>query len=372
LQTGGSDLSLIAHRCNPTIGQLQTKNMLNYKSQSVTNQPGSSSNERIARFSRFVAKPFAIVTILVLLVYGGACRHKNYAPLRIGANVWPGYEGLYLARSLGYFDDKPIQLVDYPSSQEVIRALQNGAIEVAALTGDEALQLADNGHDPAIVLVMDYSNGADVILAKPRFNSMSDLRGKRIGFEENALGAFMVARSLEKNGMTIADIVPIPVLLQDHERAFLDGTVDAIATFEPIRGRLMSTGAKQVFDSSQIPGEVVDVLVVRKSLLDNPTDTLDAVIRDWFRAFDYQKKNPADAARRVSMREGVKPEQFLEIIKTLEIPDLQSNQRLLSKSDTALAVGLKQISRIMVRNKLLKKEVVTETLLDDRFVRRLP
>ncbi|MFN5564811.1 MAG: nitrate ABC transporter, partial [Pseudanabaena sp.] len=43
------------------------------------------------------------------------CTPETNIPLRIGSNLWTGYETLYLARDLGYYNDKPIRLVDYPS-----------------------------------------------------------------------------------------------------------------------------------------------------------------------------------------------------------------------------------------------------------------
>jgi len=73
-------------------------------------------------------------------------------PLRVGTNVWPGFEGFYLARDLGYFDDTPVQMVEFGSSSEVLRAYRNGDLEVAALTLDETLLLAETNPQVRIVL----------------------------------------------------------------------------------------------------------------------------------------------------------------------------------------------------------------------------
>lgn len=109
--------------------------------------------------------------------------------LRIGTNTWPGYEPLYLARSLGYYEGSPITLVELTSASEVIHALRSGTLEGAALTLDEVLTLLDDGFDLKVVLVMDFSNGGDVLLAKPGIDSTADLRGKRIAVEYTAVGA---------------------------------------------------------------------------------------------------------------------------------------------------------------------------------------
>jgi len=80
------------------------------------------------------------------------CGVEPAPPLRIGTNVWPGYEPLYLARELGYLDPRSVHLVEYPSASEVIRAFRNHAIEAAALTFDEVLLLTQDGFKPRVVL----------------------------------------------------------------------------------------------------------------------------------------------------------------------------------------------------------------------------
>ena len=128
------------------------------------------------------------------------CTPKTNTPLRIGSNLWTGYETLYLARDLGYYNDKPIRLVDYPSGTEEVRAYRNKEIEGAGLSIDQALVLAATQENIRIIAIMDVSNGGDVILGKPEFTDMKALKGKRVGVESTALGAFFIARALEKNG----------------------------------------------------------------------------------------------------------------------------------------------------------------------------
>lgn len=98
---------------------------------------------KIKRFCTFLAA-------LAMAIALAACTTFQ-EPLRIGANEWPGYESLYLARSLGYFEKPPIQLVEYTSA-EVSRALRSGAIKAAALTLDETLLLVQNNIEPRLIL----------------------------------------------------------------------------------------------------------------------------------------------------------------------------------------------------------------------------
>src|SRR5687768_8198121 len=107
-------------------------------------------------------------TILVLagLLFGGCIEHDQ-TPLRVGTAVWPGSEPLFLARDLGYFDSAKVQIVNCPGTPEIHRSFQNYAIEVATVTLDEALQLSQTQPDVRIICAIDFSNGADALLAKP-------------------------------------------------------------------------------------------------------------------------------------------------------------------------------------------------------------
>ena len=297
------------------------------------------------------------------------CSSPVTSPVRIATNLWPGYETLYLARNLGYFKDKPIQLVDYPSGTEEVRAYRNGEIEGAGLSIDQALVLAATQEDVRIIAVMDFSNGADAILGRPEIKDIKGLKGKRVGVESTALGAFFLARALEKNGMTPKDIQIVSLELTEHERAYKEGKVDAVVTFGPAMAKLLDAGAKLLFDSSQLPGEIVDTLVVSKDAIANSPETIQALVNGRFRALEYLEKNPQDAAARIAPRTKVSPEQILDAFKGMVQPNLADNLRLLDQSDPTLVNGMKKLVDVMVENKLLPKKVDPATLLDPQFIK---
>lgn len=324
------------------------------------------------KVSRKLKKSFTlgIATLTLCTVILASCT-KAEPPLRVGANVWPGYETLYLARSLGYYDNTPIRLVDYPSGTEEVRAYRNGQIEAAGISIDQALVLAATNPDVKIVVVMDFSNGGDVILGKPEIPNLQGLKSRPVGVESTALGAFIITRALEQKGMSPKDIKIISLGVSEHERAFKDGKVDAVVTFGSARTKLLAVGAKQLFDSSQIPGEIVDVLIVRDEVINKQPKALQALVDGRFRALDYLTKNPQDAAIRMAPRTGVTPEQFLESLKGLSSPNLEENQKLLGKTDPSLLNGVKRLSQVMLENKLLPKAVNPAPLLEDKLVKQV-
>ena len=273
------------------------------------------------------------------------------APARsdLATNVWPGYEPIYLANELGYLDPSVIRLRELPSSTTVLDAFRGGRIDIAALTLDEALRLEHDGIGIRIILVMDVSNGADVVMARPGVRSLADLRGKRIGVESGALGAYMLSRALGHAGLSPSDVTVISIPVDQHEQAYVSGAVDAVVTFEPVRTRLLSRGARVLFDSSQIPNEIFDVLVVRETVFDGSPTIVTDLTSAWYRALDYYHAHPEDALRRMAAREDVTPQAFLASLEGLKIPSQAEDDRLLGGNDPAILAPAQRLADVMLK-----------------------
>jgi len=290
-------------------------------------------------------------------------------PLAVGTNVWPGYEPLYLARNLGYYNDS-IRLVEYSSATEVLRAIRNKLIDVATLTLDEVLLLRQSGVDVRIVLVTDISNGGDVIVARPGIESLADLKGRKVGVESTALGAYVLTRALQKVGLTPADVQVVPIEVASHYMAYTDNVMDAVVTFEPVRSQLLRDGAHLVFDSSQIPGEIVDVVVVREEVLAGKEEQIQGLISGWFKALTYLSVNPNDASKRMTGRLNLSPEEVLASYEGLILPDPEGNLDMFDESQAlSLIQTAKNLTTIMIEANLLDRS--PNVLIAPQFVQDL-
>jgi NitT/TauT family transport system substrate-binding protein len=247
------------------------------------------------------------------------------------------------------------------NSSDVLKAFRNHVIDLAALTLDEAFLLEQDGIDIAILLVTDVSNGADVIIASPPIKSVSDLKGKRVGVESMALGAYVLNRALEKAGLTPRDVTIVPVAVNEHLQAFTSGRIDAVVTFEPAKTKLLAIGGRSIFDSAMIPNEIIDVIVVRADILKSRSKQLSEIKESWFKALEYLQKNPSDATQRMAKREGVTASQFSESLQGLNIPDKNEDRRLLSG---ALLPPATRLAEVMVQGKLLNKLVSPSRLIN--------
>jgi NitT/TauT family transport system substrate-binding protein len=293
----------------------------------------------------------AAVLFLALLA---SCNRAPAPPMVFGANVWPGYEPVYLARELGYYSGANLRLAEFGNNSEVMQAFRNQMIQVAAVTLDEALLLHRDIPDLKIILLFDASNGADVIMAQPGITDLKQLQGRRVGVENTALGAYFLSLALDSAGMQARqfDIVPLPV--DEQEKAFRAHKVDAVVTFEPVRTRLLADGAQQIFDSSRVPGRILDVLVTRDEYIGEYHHELVQLLQGWRRALDYLKAEPGKAMQTMAGREHIDAVQFSKAMQGLELFGLQRNQELLLGEPPAIAASLEQAQRFMLDRGLLQ------------------
>lgn len=298
-----------------------------------------------------------------------ACSEAPLAPLRVGSFVWPGYEPFFIARSLGYFSEKEMQFVEFPSAAESMVAFTNGLVDSIMLTLDEALRLVGQGHDLRVILLIDYSNGADAILARSGVQNISALKGRKVGIEANNLGAYILSRALEIHGVGAQEITSVSLRADKLEDEFNKGILDAIVTYEPYRSRLLSRGAKQIFDTTELPAEVLDVLIVRADAMEKYRATLRKLIQSWFGGVAHLTDKPQEAAARIATREQTTPEQFLASLKLLRFLDHAENSRLLAGGETSLVKLARKMSAFMQSSQLIQTPVETSKLFDGSFLK---
>lgn len=296
------------------------------------------------------------------------CAPVYQPPFMIGTNTWTGYETLYMARSLGYFNGMPLRLVELGSSTQSMDALRAGRLDAATLTLDEALTLADEQVPIRIVWVLDVSAGADALVAKPDIPTLAALRGRRIGVEQTAVGAYLLDAALRRAGLSAADVTLVPLPVDAHVGAFESGEIDAVVTFDPARQALLNAGGQVLFDSRMLPGEIVDVLVVRRDALDCCTQAIARLIAGQQRALDYLARQREDALARMAPRLGLSPPDVARSLEGLILPDAAYNRSLLDGPTPDLAETARHQARLMRQRGLLSTEIDTRGLIDGRFL----
>lgn len=299
------------------------------------------------RFSRLL---FTISLIIIYSIHCG-CSPKR-PPLRVATNLWPGYEMIYLANNLGYYKDCNIRLIEVPTTSQVTRNLRSGNLEAGCLTLDESLTLLQDKIKIRVIVVLDESCGGDVIMAKPGIENLQALKGKRVGVENSTVSAVLLDAALRKVGMSAVDIIQVPMSVDQHFKEYQSGSVDVLATYEPVRSQVLKVGGKILFSSAQIPGRILDVLVVRTEIMDRYEEELRSLVRGIFLAQQYLHDHPQESAKLMSKRLGEDPlSQFLGI----HVPDLVENHQYLAGDSARLYKTAGSLMQLMLDHNLLRK-----------------
>lgn len=283
-----------------------------------------------------------------------ACTAEPTMPLRNGICDRLGCDPMFLARDFGA---ARVQIVEYASTAEIQRAFRNRTVEATAMSLEEILLFAQYDPDICVVLVTAYSNGADAIVAKSQYTHFDALKGRRVGVANTALSAYVLSRALEINPMRGEDITVVPLPVDAQARAFDADIVAAAITYGPIRTRLVSLGGRVLFDSRQLPGEGVNVLVFRTAYVKSHPDTVTNILKGWFRALDYIRTRPNDAAAHLAATHRLPTEIFSAALRGFIFPPIEENRRLLAGRVPGLLDKEKRLAAFMLRHKLLAAPV---------------
>lgn len=157
--------------------------------------------------------------------------------------------------------------VKYERMQLYIQSItrfQNREIDAVTATNmDTIMQPALAGVDTEALLVGDFSNGNDGVVSV-NIKTLCDIKGRDVYLVELSVSHYLLAKGLETCGLTERDISLQPVQDEKVLPSMLMKYPDAaIVTWNPLLLEALNVpGATNLFNSSQIPGEIIDMTIV--------------------------------------------------------------------------------------------------------------
>ncbi|BCD68843.1 ABC transporter substrate-binding protein [Nitratiruptor sp. YY09-18] len=268
--------------------------------------------------------------LLIIVIFMAGCSKQYQPTIRLGLVSWIGYSPLYIAEAKGWLP-KNIRIVDFPSNYDIIDAMKLDTLEASSLTLDEMLMHHKDLADYRAIWLIDYSNGADALLAAPNIKNLQDLKGKRVAYEPQSVQEFLLERALQKAHLSYNDIILKPVKYDQVLQAWNRHEIDAAATFEPLKSDLYRQGMHTVFDSSQIPYEIVYLLVVKKSELDR--DTIAALIKAYNKGLRFIRRKPSDSYEIIGHYLHITPNEVQKALKGVHLLGCKENYDAINKQN---------------------------------------
>ena len=173
-----------------------------------------------------------------------------------------------------------VQVNDYIESVNQYTAGQFDA--VTATNMDILTIAAASGVDTTALIVGDYSNGNDGIVLRGT-DSLADIAGERVNVVELSVSHYLLARGLDSVGLSERDITVVNTADADMVSAWAATGVPALVTWNPMLAEIRDMpGTNVVFDSSSIPGEILDLTVVKTDVLEAHPELGHALAGAWY------------------------------------------------------------------------------------------
>jgi NitT/TauT family transport system substrate-binding protein len=241
------------------------------------------------------------------------------ASLNIGYSDWPGWVAWQVAIDKGWLKDAGLDVkfewFDYSASMDAFAA---GKIDADLMTNGDALVTGAGGARNLMVMVTDYSNGNDMIVARPGIKNLKDLRGKKIGIEVGLVEHLLLTDGLKKAGLTPADVTLVNAKTNETPQVLASGQVDAIGAWQPNSGMAIKTlpGSRPIYTSAEAPGLIYDVLAVNPASFAAHRSEYTKLLRVWDRVVSYiaDPNTQPDALRIMAARVGLSPEQYKPLL----------------------------------------------------------
>ena len=264
-------------------------------------------------------------------------------PLKIGYSDWPGFVAWQVAIDKGWFKEAGVNVkfewFDYGASMEAYSA---GKIDSVGLTNGDALVVGAGGAKNTMIMITDYSNGNDMIIAKPGIKSLKDLKGKKVATELGIVDHLLLLYGLEKAGMKESDLTLVNAKINDTPQALASADIAAIGVFQPSANQALKLvpGSKPIYTSAQAPGLIYDVFVVSPASLFSRKADWEKVVGVWGKVVSYinDPKTQPDALKIMSARVGLTPKEYKPFLKGTKLHSLAEGKAAMVKAD-----GLKSL-----------------------------
>ncbi len=300
----------------------------------------------------------------------GASAAATATAVNMGTQPWLGYGAWYIAQDQGYFAEQGVEanIVNFNADADVNTALAAGKVDVANLASHTALAMASAGLPITIVMLEDVSTTADAIISDGSVTSIADLKGKQVAYEEGTTSDILLNYALTQNGMTIDDVVKVPMPASDAGTALVAGKVPVAVTYEPYITEAVGkgTGASMLFSAGENPGLISDVLVVRNEFLAANPGAVQGLVNAWMKAVAFYEANADQGQQIISTALDSSAADLKTAFDGVQYLGLSGNKDLLAGS--YVTTTIKDVLAAAKVAGIVTKDIDPTSIIDTQFV----
>jgi NitT/TauT family transport system substrate-binding protein len=247
----------------------------------------------------------------------------------IAWSVWTGWMPFKLMEAKGLLAKRAeengvkIELKEFKGYMDSVQAFAAKKVDGVTMTSMESLQPASNGVDSVAILVNDVSNGGDGVLLRGKDADLKKIKGQTVLLEEFSVSHYLLNRALESVKLSEKDVKVKNIPGDDAGKAFLtDNKVTAVATWNPHLFKAVESGkGKVVFSSKDIPGEIIDFLVLNGAAVKESPKLGKALVEAWYDAMKLisDQSTRAEAVEIMARAAGASVEEFNKMLADTDL-----------------------------------------------------
>jgi len=253
----------------------------------------------VLRLKAFIRSVAALLILSAVATQPAAAAEKQ--SFKVAWSIYVGWMPWDYANQSGILKkwaDKygiKIELTQVNDYVESINQYTAGGFDACVMTNMDTLTIpAAGGVDSTALIVGDYSNGNDGVVIKGKGKKLADIKGLPINLVELSVSHYLLARGLDSVGLKERDIKVVNTSDADIVGAYGAKDTKATVTWKPQLSEILSQpDAQLVFDSSKIPGEIIDLMVVNSATLKDNPKFAKALVGAWYETLALMaKKDP--------------------------------------------------------------------------------
>ncbi len=246
----------------------------------------------------FMTKSFWALLLAALAITAQPALAAKKDSFRIAWSIYVGWMPWAYAAEKGIVDrwaDKygiSIEVVQINDYIESINQYTAGAFDGCVMTNMDALSIpAGGGLDSTALIIGDFSNGNDGLVVKGD-GDLTALKGRKINLVELSVSHYLLARALDSVAMSEREVTVVNTSDADMVAAFKTDEVEAVVTWNPLLSEVAAEpGAKLLYTSADIPGEIIDMMVVNTEVLEANPDFGKALVGAWYETMGLMAKD---------------------------------------------------------------------------------